>query len=148
MPKIDAVKELELFSGVNRSHHRLHKGMPVAGCGPPKPPASGYALWQLKLASHGYPWSARKDCRVSKHECTRESQHVVPGEFVGSPYSLQEVVPGPQQCVSLKNRPHLPPAEPLHSLSPDPFIWLLLPSPYLSTHWRLNPGKRTFKIGR
>lgn len=35
MPKIDAVRELELFSGVNRSHHRLHKGTPVAGCGPP-----------------------------------------------------------------------------------------------------------------
>lgn len=58
MPKIDAVKELELFSGVNRSHHRLHKGMPVAGCGPLKAPASGYALWQLKLASHGFPRTA------------------------------------------------------------------------------------------
>lgn len=146
MPKIDAVKELELFSGVNRSHHRLHKGTPVAGCGPPKAPASGYALWQLKPASHGLCVS--EDHRVSKHECTRESQHRVPGEFCGSPYSLQEVVPGPQRRVSLKNRSHLPTAERLHSVSPDPSIWLLLPPlTHLSTHQRLNPEKRTFKIG-
>jgi hypothetical protein len=142
MPKIAAVRELELSSGVNRIHHRLHKGTPVAGCVPPKAPASGYALWLPKGASCGL--RANKDYRVSTRERTGESQHVVLGEFCGSFSPLQEVVPGLQQRVSLKIGPHLPSAQPLHSLSSDPFNWLLLPSPYLSTHRRLNPEKKAF----
>lgn len=104
MPKIAAVRELELSSGVNRIHHRLHKGTPVAGCVPPKAPASGYALWLPKGASCGL--RANKDYRVSTRERTGESQHVVLGEFCGSFSPLQEVVPRLQQRVSLKIGPH------------------------------------------
>lgn len=37
MPKIDAVKELELFSGVNRSHHTSIKELLVRSMGHKRP---------------------------------------------------------------------------------------------------------------
>lgn len=89
MPKIDAVKEPELFSGVNRSHHR-RKGTPAAGCGPRKAPASGYALWQPK----GFPSQVCVQGLQARMPTGR--QRVVPGELCGSFYPLQELVPGPQ----------------------------------------------------
>lgn len=124
MPKIDAVRELQLFLGVNRSHHRLHKGAPVAGCGPPRllPQAMCY----------GKPNRLPVVCvRVRTTRCPSMNAHVrVSMWSLGSSVAVSTLLRRwfldhtvkcfSQEWATLAN------CRSLHSLSPDPFTWLLL----------------------
>lgn len=140
MPKIDAVRELQLFLGVNRSHHRLHKGAPVAGCGPPRllPQAMCY----------GKPNRLPVVCvRVRTTRFPSMNAHVrVSMLSLGSSVAVSTLLRRwlldhtakcfSQEWATLANCrvSSLTLPRPLH-LAPAPL-------PLLSAHWRLNPEKR------